>query len=98
MESQIARVEKNISDLRSNINEQRPKGLRDAKKKLQDRRSELVSRLPHMDRELKMQELRQINTNEAHYENVITKKKTGPKVQDKIEQFGGAASTTPKKK
>ena len=50
-----------------------------------------------MDRELKMQELRQINKNEAHYENVITKKKTGPKVQDKIEQFGGAAST-PKKK
>ena len=42
-----------------------------------------------------MQQLEQKYT--EHYENVITKGKTGPKVKERIEQFGGAAYT-PKKK
>ncbi len=63
-----------ISSTRSNLNEQRPEGLRKAKKALQDRRSELLHRSPNMDRILKMNEFRKININEtyeSHYDNVI---------------------------
>jgi len=97
-EDQISRAEKNISDLRLNINQQRPEGLRKAKKTLQDRKAELTTRGPvNMGRDKKKEEIRRLNTEIEHYENVITKGKTGPKVRGIIEKFGGAANT-PKKK
>ena len=97
-EDQISRAEQNISDLRLNINQQRPEGLRKAKKTLQDRKAELTTRGPvNMGRDQKKEEIRRLNTEIEHYENVITKGKTGPKVRGIIEQFGGAAYT-PKKK
>ena len=68
-----------ISSTRSNLNEQRPKGLRDAKKALQDRRSELVTRSKNMNREQKKAEFKELNTAEQHYNNVILKQKPGPK-------------------
>ncbi len=40
------------------------------------RRSELVNKAPNMDRKLKMEELRKIDINERHYDNVITKQET----------------------
>ena len=78
VEDQMTSVEKKLSYLHSNINEQRPKGLRSAIKKLQDRRSELVHRTPTMDRVQKVEELRKINQTENHYINVIAKRKPGP--------------------
>ena len=97
-EDQISRAEQNISDLRLNINQQRPEGLRKAKKTLQDRKAELTTRGPvNMGRDQKKEEIRRLNTEIEHYENVLTKRKTGPKVKGIIEQFGGAANT-PKKK
>ena len=96
-EDQAARVENMLSATRSNINEQRPKGLRDAKKALQDRRSDLVTRSKNMNREQKKAEFIELNTAEQHYDNVINNKKPGPKVKKGIEQFEGAAFT-PKKK
>ena len=89
-EDQISRAEQNISDLRLNINQQRPEGLRKAVKKLQDRRSELVNRAPNMDRKLKTEEWRKININEDQYKDVIIEERRGPKVRGIIEQFGGA--------
>ena len=98
MERKIARAEKQISDLRLNINEQRPKGLRQAVKKLQDRRSEISTRGPiGINRDQKKEEFKRLNEQLEDYENVIIKRKTGPKVKGIIEQFGGAAYT-PKKK
>jgi hypothetical protein len=78
-EDQAARVENILSATRSNLNEQRPKGLRDAKKALQDRRSELVTRSKNMNREQKKAEFKELNTTIQHYDNVIDKKKPGPK-------------------
>jgi hypothetical protein len=78
-EDQAARVENMLSATRSNLNEQRPKGLRDAKKALQDRRSELVTRSKNMNREQKKAEFKELNTTIQHYDNVIDKKKPGPK-------------------
>ncbi len=92
-EDQVARVENMISSTRSNFNEQRLEGLRKAKKALQDRRSELINRAPKMNRILKTDELRKININESHYDNVILKQKPGPKVKERIKQFEGAAFT-----
>ena len=70
-----------ISSTRSNLNEQRPKGLRDAKKALQDRRSELVTvtRSKNMNREQKKAEFKYLDKAEQHYDNVIDKRKPGPK-------------------
>ena len=82
-----------ISSTRSNLNEQRPEGLRKAKKALQDRRSELVTRSKNMNREQKKAEFKELNTAEQHYNNVILKQKPGPKVRERIEQFEGAAFT-----
>jgi hypothetical protein len=78
-EDQAARVENMLSATQSNLNEQRPKGLRDAKKALQDRRSELVTRSKNMNREQKKAEFKELNTTIQHYDNVIDKKKPGPK-------------------
>ena len=50
-----------------------------------------------MGRDQKKEEIRRLNTQIEHYENVIIKQKTGPKVKGIIEKFGGAAFT-PKKK
>ena len=97
VEDQMTKVEKKVSYLHAYVNEQFPEGLRHAVKKLQDRRSELVNRSPNMDRVLKVEELRKINQTEDHYKNITTKQKPGPKVQERVEQFGGAAYT-PKKK
>jgi len=97
MENQLTRTESMLRDTRSNINEQRPAGLRKQIKGLQDRRSELVSRARGMDREQKKEELRQINIKEDQYKDVIIEKKRGPKVKELVEQYQGAAMT-PKKK
>ena len=97
LEDQVGKVENMISSTRSNLNEQRPEGLRKAKKALQDRRSELVTRSKNMNREQKKAEFKELNTAEQHYNNVILKQKPGPKVRERIEQFEGAAFT-PKKK
>ena len=72
-----------ISSTRSNLNEQRPEGLRKAKKALMDRRSELVTRSKNMNREQKKAEFIELNTTEQHYDNVINKKKPGPKTGKK---------------
>ena len=98
MENQLTRTESMLRDTRSNINEQRPAGLRKQIKGLQDRRSELVSRARGMDREQKKEELRQINIKEDQYKDVIIEKKRGPKVKELVEQYQGAAMTPPKKK
>ena len=97
MERKIARVEKIISALQTDVNTQRPEGLRKALKKLQDRKSEITTRGPiGIGRDQKKEETKRLNTQIEHFENVITKRKTGPKVKGIIEQFGGAAYT-PKK-
>ena len=76
-EDQITKVEKNISDLRLNLNEQRPKGLRQGLKKLQDRKSEINTRgITEFNREQKKAENRILNSQIEHYENVIIKRKT----------------------
>ncbi len=93
LEDQIAKVENMISSTRSNLNEQRPEGLRKAKKALMDRRSELVTRSKNMNREQKKAEFKELDKKEQHYDNVIDKKKPGPKVKERIEQFEGAAFT-----
>jgi hypothetical protein len=43
-EDQVTRAEKQISDLRSNLNDQRPDGLRKAKKAFQDRKSDITTK------------------------------------------------------
>jgi len=97
-EDQVTRVENILSSTRSNHNEQRPQGLRKAKKALQDRKSEITSRgKTDLTRDQKKEETKRLNTLIEQYENVITKRKTGPKVKEIVEQFGGAAFT-PKKK
>jgi hypothetical protein len=97
-EDQVTRAEKKISDLRSNLNDQRPEGLRKAKKTLQDRKSDITTRgKTDMNREQKKEETRRLNTLIEQYEDVITKRKTGPKVKERIDQYEGAA-LTPKKK
>ena len=83
LEDQVARVENMISSTRSNLNEQRPKGLRDAKKALQDRRSELITRSKNMNRDQKKAEFKELNATIQDYEDVIDKKKTGPKTGKK---------------
>ena len=50
-----------------------------------------------MVRDQKNEEIGRLNTEIEHYENVITKGKTGPKVREMVEQIEGAAFT-PKKK
>ena len=72
-----------ISSTRSNLNEQRPEGLRKAKKALMDRRSELVTRTKNMNREQKKAEFKEINATIQHYVDVIDKKKPGPKTGKK---------------
>ena len=96
-EDQVTRAEKKISDLRSNLNDQRPEGLRKAKKTLQDRKSDITTRgKTDMNREQKKEETKRLNTLIEQYENVITKRKPGPKVREIVEQIEGAAFT-PKK-
>jgi len=97
-EDQITRVENILSSTRSNLNEQRPQGLRKAKKALQDRKSEITTRgKTDLTRDQKKEETKRLNTLIEQYENVITKRKTGPKVRENVEQIEGAAFT-PKKK
>jgi hypothetical protein len=87
-----------LSSTRSNLNEQRPEGLRKANKALQDRKSDITTRgRTDLTREQKKEETKRLNTLIEQYENVITKRKTGPKVKGIVEQFEGAA-LTPKKK
>ncbi len=50
-----------------------------------------------MGRDQNKEEIRRLNTEIEHYENVIIPEKRGPKVKERKEQFGGAAYT-PKKK
>ena len=83
LEDQVGKVENMISSTRSNLNEQRPEGLRKAKKALMDRRSELVTRSKNMNREQKKAEFIELNTAEQHYDNVINNKKPGPKTGKK---------------
>ena len=97
-EDQVTRVENILSSTRSNLNEQRHEGLRKAKKALQDKKSDITTRgKTDLNREQKKEETKRLNTLIEQYENVITKRKTGPKVKGIVEQFEGAAST-PKKK
>ena len=69
-----------ISSTRSNLNEQRPEGLREAKKKIQDRKAEINTRGPmQMTREQKKEENKRLNSLIQQYEDVIDKRKPGPK-------------------
>ena len=83
VEDQMTRVENRLSLTRSNLNEQRPEGLRKGLKKLQDRRSELVTRARAMNRDQKKAESKELNATIQHYEDVIDKKKPGPKTGKK---------------
>jgi hypothetical protein len=74
VEDQMTRVENRLSLTRSNLNEQRPEGLRKGLKKLQDRRSELVTRARAMNRVQKKAEFKELNATIQHYEDVIDKK------------------------
>ncbi len=97
-EAKILKLEKVITDTRSNINEQRPKGLRQKLKDLQTKRSELTTRGPvNLSRDEKKEQVKKLTGEIEHYENVIIKQKPGPKVKGIIDQFGVAAFT-PKKK
>ena len=97
-EDQVTRVENILSSTRSNLNEQRPEGLRKAKKALQDKKSDLTTRgKTDLTREQKKEETKRLNTLIEQYENVITKRKTGPKVKERIDQYEGAALTLKKK-
>ena len=67
-------------------------------KDLQTKRSELTTRGPvNLSRDEKKEQVKKLTDEIEHYENVITKQKTGPKVKGIIEQFGGAAFTSKKK-
>ena len=79
----MTRVENRLSLTRSNLNEQRPEGLRKGLKKLQDRRSELVTRARAMNRDQKKAEFKELNATIQDYEDVIDKKKPGPKTGKK---------------
>ena len=50
-----------------------------------------------MSRDQKKEEIRKLNKKIEQFENVIEKRKPGPKVQQRIDQYEGAAFT-PKKK
>jgi len=92
LEDQLSGVENMLASTRSNLNEQRPKGLRKAIKKLQDRKSELNTEgRVNMPRDQKKEATKDLNKQIEHYESVIIKRKPGPKVKDKIDLYEGAA-------
>ena len=81
LENQLQTTEDRLANLRINLNEQRPEGLRKAKKKLQDRKAEINTqgRVANMTREQRKDETKRLNEQIDHYENTITKRKPGPK-------------------
>ena len=91
LENQIQRTENMLDSTRKNINEQRPEGLRKKIKQLQDKKSDLITRQQGLTRDVKKQELKKVNQELQHYENIIMKRKPGPKVKEKVEQYEGMA-------
>ena len=81
LENQLQTTEDRLANLRINLNEQRPEGLRKAKKKLQDRKAEINTqgRVANMTREQRKDETKRLNEQIDNYENTITKRKPGPK-------------------
>ena len=91
LENQIQRTENMLDSTRKNINEQRPEGLRRKIKQLQDKKSDLITRQQGLTRDTKKEELKKVNQELQHYENIIMKRKPGPKVKEKVEQYEGMA-------
>ena len=98
LENEIQRTENMLDSTRKNINEQRPEGLRRKIKQLQDKKSDLITRQQGLTRDTKKEELKKVNQELQHYENIIMKRKPGPKVRETVEQYEGMAKRTSARK
>jgi len=85
LENEIQKTENMLDSTRKNINEQRPEGLRRKIKQLQDKKSDLITRQQGLTRDTKKEELKKVNQELQHYENIIMKRKPGPKVKQQYE-------------